>query len=186
MKKIYIVTGHNARKGGASGEYEGERYTEYDIATEWTHQIYNSLVDAYPTELIDDYSLTKKVEMINSGDPLFAVELHFNSNVNARGSESLYFPGSRKGKRLASLVQEEFNRVDIFQPDRGVKEGHYYNANGEKQGILYLLRRTKCPCILIEPEFMSNIDTIMKYKEEGMSCIENAIIEFYNEVLEDE
>ena len=184
-KKIFIVTGHNEHKGGASGTYKGKRYTEYDIATDWTRQIYNSLAGSYPIELIDNKSLTEKVKEINNNNPLFAIELHFNSNVNASGSETLHFPNSSKGIRLAKLVQEEFNRVDIFQPDRGVKPGYFYNEYGEANGIVYFLRKTKCPSVLIEPEFMSNIENIFNYQEEGMSCIENAIIEFYN-ILEDE
>lgn len=134
-------------------------------------------------------SLTSKVNFINSKDAVVAAEIHFNSNVRAKGSETLYAPGSEKGKELALAIQEQFKARGIFQPDRGAKEGWYrldrpkvIDYKGDVEGdevINYFLRATYCPSVIVEPEFISNRETIDKWFFEGCDAIAQALLDFY-------
>lgn len=172
--QFIIIPGHNEQEPGSCSD----NYCENELAKEWAKQIFDNLaLESFDPLLIssDEYpELQDKVQIVNEINPIGAVELHFNSNIDAKGSESLYYPGSEKGKELASYVQEQFEKNDVFQPNRGVKEGYYW-SEGEKGGILYLLRKTTCPTVIIESEFISNEEVIINNKDIGCQSISQAI-----------
>jgi len=119
---------------------------------------------------VPDGGLREKVEFINANDPAFAVEIHFNSAIVGgkhvgEGCETLMYPGSYAGRQLADILQRA--QYQIFKPSRGVKEGWYrqdrpgiVDYQGDVDGdetIDYFLRKTKCPAVILEPEFIHNI-----------------------------
>lgn len=179
-RPIAILSGHNQYNPGATAG----GYSEFDFTPSWarkTFEMVNKKLDDSIAMLINSYqhpNLEDKKEMIDKIDALFAIEIHFNSNVNAKGSETLHYPNSEKGMKLANCIQEEFERSNIFQPNRGIKVGHYWN-NGEQDGILYLLRSTKCPTVIVEPDFMSNYENIIENEEKGPDAIAEGIVRFY-------
>lgn len=169
MTMIFLSAGHYPSKPGASFE----RFIEHDEAIIWVHKI-EALCDeevvTVPTGV-----LKEKVAFINERvmDGDCAVEIHFNAARNAegqpigRGSETLYYPGSEPGKVLA----EKFQKVlgEIFPPDRGVKEGWY--RMDPSRGADFFLAKTKCPAIIIEPEFVHRSNLIYANRDAAIDAL---------------
>lgn len=172
-----LSIGHHMEAPGASNGTDNE----FDLASEWVERIEEILSgDGFEIEIVPTGSLGEKVEFINSyKDATFAAELHFNANYkNAYGSECLYYPGSEEGKRFSEIILDEFEKRQIFQPNRGAKEGWYY-SNGKKTGdVLYFLANTVVPAVIIEPEFISHVNRINKYFYEGCDSIAQAATRF--------
>lgn len=172
---ICLSAGHLPTAQGA--EYNGT--TEFQLTTEWVEYM-SSLSDIL--DIVPTGTLKSKVEYINSKNPKAAVEIHFNSAVDSegnhvgRGSEILHHPGSEDGKFLATFISEALDDVVSF--NRGVKEG-WHKMDGHT--ALYFLHRTKCPAIIIEPEFIHREFFIHKYKEDMCKVIVECL-EKYNEL----
>ncbi len=174
---IFLSAGHNNKDTGA--EYKG--FSEYPEALRWV-SIIKEYFDNNQAMIVPTGSLSEKVEFINTyaktlpGEHL-AVEIHFNAAMDTdgnhvgEGSETLYFPGSSKGKKTAQLIQSELS--EVFRPDRGVKEG-WYQASPNK-GALYFLKKTSCTALIIEPEFIHHVDKIRKFRCDGCRAIVEAL-----------
>jgi len=187
---ILVSAGHHETAQGAS--YGG--ITEFDLTVQWADRIALLLGDQglrVPNGVLKD-----KIEFINSNDVDLAVEIHFNSaklwkdwNKNGhiddgemvnvgRGSETLYYPGSTKGKIAAEIMQQALGHV--FKPDRGAKEG-YYQMNPAKKAD-YFLRRTKCTSLIIEPEFIDNQIALNEKFDIGCTMIAATLLEIQQEL----
>lgn len=159
---IAISIGHYKEAPGAC--WNGR--CEFELATEWANNIYEELRFRTEAWIIATGKLPQKVNAVNALNPILAVEIHFNAaGGKGRGTETLYAPGSVKGKQVAELVQHGMVQV-MRTKDRGVKEGWYRmdrpgvkdypgDVEGDEQPD-YFLRKTKCPAIIIEPEFIHN------------------------------
>lgn len=177
---IFVSAGHYPARPGA--KHNG--FDEHSEAVKWAERICEVLEErakSVPTGI-----LREKVGFINklATEEDCAVEIHFNSfkvwedlNKNGlidddelraagRGSETLYYPGSVVGKSLAEVCQNVLGK--IFPPDRGVKEG-WYRMN-PKNGPDYFLAQTRCPAVILEPEFIHRRDEIQIRREEA--CVE--------------
>lgn len=181
---IYVSAGHHERAQGAT--WNG--HTEWQETMEWRDRIVKASggmdMIAVPTG-----TLGQKVAFINAGQPDLAIEVHFNSAVVngkhvGKGCETLYYPGSKKGKILAQNMQDTM--LKFFEPDRGIKEGWYrmdrpgvVDYHGDVDGdetIDYFLRKTKCPAVIIEPEFVHNIDLIQYHRVAACTEIAKALL----------
>lgn len=175
---ILSIGHHPDAKGATNGDYN-----EFDLACQWAERIEQILGPKdIGFKLAPVGRLEDKVKFINNTRHVqFAAELHFNANITgAQGSETLYYPGSNSGRKYANMIQNEYERRNIFQPNRGAKEGYYFNSDGTKSDeILYFLRATKVPSVIIEPEFMSNMDRINDYWYEGCDAIIQATLKFH-------
>ena len=174
---IFISAGHHPSAPGA----KYERFVEHDEAVIWTEELAAALDG--DGILVPVGVLREKVNFINArlmnGD--VAVEIHFNAAMKdgenvGRGSETLYYPGSDKGKALAEKMQECLGA--IFPPDRGAKEG-WYQMNPAK-GADFFLAKTKCPSIIVEPEFVHRFDLIADKRTEAIIVLAKALREFIN------
>ena len=99
------------------------------------------------TRSTDTYvSLDKRAAIANSKSHFIFVSLHFNGhrNTSYKGIETYYYPGSSKGRLLASKIQYELGNR-IHTRNRGIKYSR-----------LKLLRITKGPAVLVECGFLSN------------------------------
>lgn len=179
MTLIAISAGHNPNQKGASYQ----EHTEYDEACEWVTKICDYLVElGYGVYEVPTGSLKSKVEKINEIEDIeCAIEVHFNAgSFAASGSETLYFPGSEKGKALATYVQAYMSTA-IGNRDRGVKEGWYRQDRpgvkdyaGDVDGdetLLYFLRATNCTAIIIEPEFIHHWEMFDSYRDTACRAI---------------
>ena len=95
---------------------------------------------------IDDDGLRWRAELANEWGADLFLSLHANSFADpaAHGTEVWYFPGSRRGIRLARRVQRAIVRR-LHTADRGVKPATYT-----------VLSATACPAVLVETAFLSN------------------------------
>lgn len=158
MTKIAISIGHNPSQRGAVFE----DLIEFELATEWVNEILDQYDDNYDSlgyelVLVPSGSLKDKVKFINNEQCDYAIEIHFNSVANhvVSGFETLYMPASVRGKVFAQAMQSSLQPT-INNRDRGVKEGRYWSSSEQSNTPLYFLRRTKCPAIIIEPEFLQS------------------------------
>jgi len=182
---IALSIGHTPTSKGAS--YNG--ISEFDLATEWIDKLHALLPDSI---IVPTGALKDKVNFINNISPVIALEMHFNSYkvwkdlnkdglitddelMNAgRGAETLYYPDSVEGKKLADSVQSNLGRV--MSPDRGSKEG-WYKMN-PKNGPDYFLKYTRCPSIIIEPEFIHRQEIINNKMKDACAAISEGLLEY--------
>lgn len=170
---IFVSAGHYPSKPGA----KWERFIEHDEAVIWADDLCDCLASALR---VPSGILRHKVDFINervmNGD--VAIEIHFNAARDAdgkpvgRGCETLYYPGSVRGKELAETCQEAMSAV--FEPDRGVKEG-WYRMNPDN-GPDFFLAKTKCPAVILEPEFVHRSELIIANRNEAIEKLANALV----------
>jgi len=94
-------------------------------------------------------SLTDRANMANEWGADYFISVHSNANENPEvsGTETLYYPGSRRGEALAKEVQNQM----VLQLHRG-------NRGIIPRPNLAVLRLTKMPAILAELAFVSNLE----------------------------
>lgn len=165
---IIIFAGHHPKKPGAC--WEG--FCEHDEALRWLPLLRGFFAEE---DLIigPAATLRDKTDFVNERSPLLAIDLHFNSapmkdgKPVGKGSETLYYPGSAKGKAAAEAVQAKLSKV--FPPDRGVKEGYY--RLDPKRGADWFLARTRCTALILEPEFVQRKAIIIERRAEGVEAL---------------
>ena len=185
---ICISGGHNATKTGANSQ----GFSEYPETFLWAECIVEELRKLdLPAHLVSTGGLRHKVDEINDTQPTMAVEIHFNADPShkGRGCETLYHPGSRKGLYMAKEIQRQMS--PFFTPNRGVKEGWYkmdrpvaVDYRGDVDGdetVDYFLRKTRCPAVIIEPEFIHSRGVIEAGLDVGCQVIAEAIKDVYDE-----
>ena len=91
-----------------------------------------------------------------------------------RGSETLYYPGSDKGKALAEACQSALE--ELFPPNRGAKEGYY--RMDPARGPDFFLAKTKCPAVIVEPEFVHRFALITEKRVAAVDKLANALLAF--------
>ena len=96
---------------------------------------------------IEDDGLRWRAELANDWGADLFLSLHANSFADpaAHGTEVWYFPGSRRGIRLARRIQREIV-TRLHTADRGVKPAAFT-----------VLSATACPAVLVETAFLSNV-----------------------------
>ena len=176
---IILSAGHDPLAKGATYN----EFNEHDEAVKWVQIIHNAILGyhLYPCEIAPHSRtspeqsagkvLADKIAWVNKQpSAVLALEVHFNSDTSkrAKGSETLYAPGSEAGKWAAELVQEEL--TGLFPPSRGIKEGWYRQDHpghvdyaGDVEGDekpLAFLTWTKPVALIIEPEFIYNQEAI--------------------------
>jgi len=176
MTLIAISAGHYPLRPGA----RARGTDEWHEAMEWASRIVRLMGDI--SFFVPTGVLKEKVDFINAmPDVEVACEIHFNSypGGQASGSETLYYPGSEKGRQLAEGIQRRLGA--IFTPDRGAKEGWY--RMDKSNGPDFFLAKTSMTSIIIEPEFLVNIDDIRSKMETGCQVIAEQLIAFIQNEL---
>ena len=169
---ICVSGGHYDQARGA--HYDG--FAEYPETLIWADLIVTNLtllgIDAC---VVPSGGLRDKVDWINEVRPraTAAVEIHFNADGKhkGKGCETLYYPGSRKGLQLAEEIQRQIST--FFPPNRGTKEGWYRMVKGGTAD--YFLAKTRCPAVIIEPEFIHNKSAITTNQDIGCLIIAEAV-----------
>ena len=115
--------------------------------------------------LVTDKSLSNVVKASNDFGADYFISIHCNSATNkqARGTETFYWKGCPKGKKLAKAINDEIVGT-LGTRDRGIKENTTY----------YVVKYTKAPAALVECEFISNLEG-EKLLIEKMSVFAEAI-----------
>lgn len=155
MKRVGLVIGHSHKEQGAENITFNE--TEYSWNSKFVPMVASALHALEIQPIIfyrDDYSTLPKE--INDADVDLVLSFHCNAfNRIASGTEVLHYTGSKKGKRLAQLVQDAI--VDTLGlRDRGLVEV----SEGDRGA--YILQKTAAPAILLETMFIDNdIDLVV-------------------------
>ena len=174
MAKILLAAGHYPSSPGAG--FEG--FFEHDEAALWVDVVSDLEPDLFAVVPTGD--LKSKARFINArarpGD--VAVEVHFNSAVDARTGErvgsgcvTLYMPGSERGEALARTCQGAL--ASVFQPDRGIDEGWYRGVRA--RGPYYFLAKTSCPAVILEPEFVHRKEVIQSRRDAACYALFSAL-----------
>lgn len=207
---ILLSAGHYPKAPGVT--YGG--LVEHNLATEWINIIALHIrermaVDIIPTGPLAifkrdvDGAVVKgangkpiviggKVHVVNEAHggrrPVaLAAELHFNGDAarKQRGSETMYCPGSTRGKQAASIVQGRLGKV--MPPDRGIFDGwlkrdrpgvidYPGDVDGDEH-IAAFLELTDPVAIIIEAEFIHNRDVIEAMRDEACQAIALGLVQ---------
>lgn len=168
---LFISTGHHPNQPGARSRYIDKN--EHELCREIVKCV---LVISGRRNVmhVPSASLSRKIywinrESANLTNPI-AVEVHLNScppQYKASGFETLYYPTSGQGKKLAEYMQSALSRYLPFE-DRGIKS----------RDNLGLLNQTNIPAIIVEPLFMNNKEEVQYLKYPRFcNIIANAILE---------
>lgn len=128
--------------------------------------LYNILRHHYPTVNIDmtipfddprDLSLSWRVRKVNQYDPseTLLVSIHSNAfDTTVRGFEIFTFPGYSLSDEIAENI---FQEVKELYNKTGLKLRYdLSDGDHDKEARFYVLRKTKCPAVLIECLFFDN------------------------------
>lgn len=92
--------------------------------------------------------LNKRIEIINSSNPLFAISIHQNSFTEeyVKGAQVFYHTNSKEGEKLAVILQEQIKEY--------IKDGNHRKAKSNSS--YYMLKHTTCPLVIVECGYLSN------------------------------
>lgn len=167
-KKVGLSIAHYPESPGAG--HMG--FYEHAESIVWTGLIRGFLLDhEYEVAVAPVGRLKTKVDWLNKQNCAVVLETHFNhsSLLSVNGCETLYCPGSVKGKQFADMVHRRY-APGLDNRNRGIKEGWYRmdvpnrvdyqgDVNGNEKAD-YFLRKTNCPALILEPDFISQLLTI--------------------------
>ena len=151
MKHVVISIGHNPKSPGAVGLGRIEHFEAAIIASYLNQYLIEMGIKV---TMVPTGTLRQKVNYVNLlKDVDVAIEVHLNasSNKSVRGSETLYFPLSKKGKKLAKAIESYMKTITH---SRGSKEGWYRGVRNGK--YLYFLAKTKPVSVIVEPYFITS------------------------------
>lgn len=145
--KICVNAGHFV--GVDSGAVGQNGTEEAKINKIITDRVVNCLeCKGYDVISVTSKSLGKVCKTSNDFGADYFISIHCNSATNkqARGTETFYYKGTEKGKKLAQAINNEIVNT-LGTKNRGIKTGNYY-----------VLRNTTAPAVLVECEFISNLE----------------------------
>lgn len=183
---IILSAGHNPNASGAVFAFR----VEHDLAVLWVNTLATILRQSLELQIVPTGTLEAKTTWINrvNPKPLFAVELHLNSDPShsGHGSESLYCPGSARGKIIAEAIESQFAKVTT---SRGVKEGWYrmdkpghIDFQGDVDGdekVDYFLKAISAPAVIVEPAFIHE-DLVLTEPGKLVNALAAGIVDAYH------
>lgn len=190
---ILLSAGHYPQKPGVV--YGG--LVEHTVASNWVDIIAYRVRQHWPVDIVPTGTVTQKVAVINEvargRRVALAAELHFNSDPGhqGRGSETMYCPGSERGRRAATFVQHYLAKV--LPPDRGIFEGWlkrdrpgHVDYPGDIEGdesVAYFLKATIPVALIIEAEFIHNRAVIQTMRDDACRAIAEGLVRAADEEL---
>ena len=147
-KKIVIDAGHGGKDPGAVFEDVKEKDLNLSIAKKLRNMLYKAGYEVSMTRIDDTFiKLSDRARLANELEVDIFVSIHNNaaSNINVEGIETLYYPGSEEGKKLATNIQLSMIKK-AMRKDRGLKE----------RDNLYVLKYTHMPAVLVEGGFITH------------------------------
>ena len=146
-----LVIGHRESARGAVSS--DKSVTEFDFNSELAKEIKNRVTKARVRVVFRDNTpngLSKLPAKINAIRPSFILSLHCNAfNNAATGTETLYFHTSKRGKKLASIVQKQLLDA-LALKNRKIRS----KKDGDRGASV--LKFTDAPCVICEPFFIDN------------------------------
>jgi N-acetylmuramoyl-L-alanine amidase len=162
MKMCALVVGHKKTSPGA--ENKKSRLTEFDYNDELAREI-EKAVKGVKVQRVYRRTYNTLPGDIDDLNPDFIVSLHCNAyNGKATGTEVLYYHRSKKGEKIAKLLNSELVGA-LGLKDRGIKPKTSEDRGG------YLLRNTNAPCVIAEPFFIDNDDDLRAAKKNRKALV---------------
>ncbi len=144
---IVIDPGHGGKDPGSISYGVAEKTLTLDLAKRLEKILRTKGYKTTLTRNSDRFiPLENRAAVANRIPGSIFVSLHFNGHRDRSisGFETFYYPGSTKGRLLASKVQQEL-KGRLSSRDRGIKPGR-----------LKVLEHTKGTAILVESGFLTN------------------------------
>ena len=203
--RVAISAGHNPDAQGAKVRDPSDRnkeVTEYDYTVPWQAELIRQLNELETVDhlyirpqFVETGGLKHKVEQINKAKCDLAIEIHFNAGAKTNGCETLFAPDSVLGKDWAKIVHGHLQRA-MGNKNRGIKEGWYKmdqpgvvdyagDVDGDEQPD-YFLAKTRMPALILEPEFMWEIQNAEDKMVEACAGLVVAINDIAERKLHDE
>ncbi len=149
-KLCALVIGHKKTSPGAVNLSQG--LTEFSYNEQLALEIESALQNQTDVRIQKIYRRTYSTlpDDINTLNPDFIICMHCNAfNTQATGTEVLFYHRSKKGKKLAKILNTAF--IDALGlTKRGIKAKTSEDRGG------YLLKETQAPCLIAEPFFIDN------------------------------
>jgi len=147
-----LVVGHRKSQKGARTSINNHFEFDFnsEIATAVKQKVNKANVKiVFRDDTHDGY--TRLPAKINALNPNFIVSLHFNASSNSRanGTEMLYYHSSKKGHKMALIMQQHVLGA------LGLRNRFTKKVKATERGG-HLLKYTAAPCIITEPFFGTN------------------------------
>jgi N-acetylmuramoyl-L-alanine amidase len=122
--------------------------------------------------------MRKRVSIINSSNAFIAISIHQNSftQESSWGAQVFYHEKSEEGKILGGIIQ---NSIKSY-----INDGNHRLARANTS--YYMLRKTKCPLVIVECGFLSNWKEANllgeeAYQDKMAEAIQLGILEYINQ-----
>ncbi len=173
MKRVALVVGHKPSSKGACNKAYG--MFEFDFNNELVKEVEEKLTagwfDKVKPVIIYRDTFKGLPDKIDAENPDFIISFHCNAfNTKAGGTEVLYYHSSKKGKKIAEILQKHLLKLGFN--DRGI-----LGRTAEDRGG-YLLRYTNAPCVIAEPFFIDNDDEYTGFDVDDL-------VEYYVDAIEE-
>lgn len=155
--KLAIIIGHDG-KSDLGAINEELNINEFELNKELADEIGKQCEDnSIPYIIVyRENGYTQLPYDINKLNPTEIICVHHNgfSNKSVNGTETLHWWKSEKSHKLAVEVHKKITQSNSYT-DRGIKP-----INKNHRGW-WVLNKTKAPCILIEPYFVTNNEAVL-------------------------
>lgn len=163
MPKVFLSAGHGGADPGAAGYGLKEKDINLTILLACQAELLRHGVTVVCSRTKDENDpVGEEVREANASGADIAVSFHTNAG-GGDGSETFYYVGSAKGKRLAGLCEEHTKAIG--QNSRGIKRGNHLKfINGTKMAAVL------CECAFIDNDADNDIiDTDAEVKKFGVA-----------------
>lgn len=170
--RVLIDAGHGGEDPGkVSGDGTREKDLNLAIATKLGKYLKKQGIEVYYTRQKDEglYSsetqnkkvrdMQKRCEIVENVKPDFMISIHQNSfgDGKVRGAQVFYYATSEESRALGEALQQALVKHVDPTNHRKAKANESY----------YILKKTKCPSVIVECGFLSNQEECEKLKTEG-------------------
>ena len=146
--KVMLDAGHGGNDPGATGGGLREKDINLYVSLKVRDILEKAGVTVFMSRTTDTtLSLPARTKEANQkkADILLSIHVNAAANTSAKGYETFHYPGSSKGKALATAVHKEVIDAKIYNSNRGVKSANFH-----------MLRESNMPAALVEFAFISN------------------------------
>lgn len=178
MAKVFLSAGHGGSDPGAVGNGLKEKDINLQIMLACQAELVRHGVVVVCSRTTDAYDpVQQEVREANASGADIAVSFHTNAG-GGDGSESFYYAGSSKGKRLAELCEKHTKAIG-------------QNSRGVKTNNLMFTRETTMTAVLCECAFIDTkkditiVDTVAEQKAFGVAYAK-AILEYFGIAYKEE
>ncbi len=155
--RVLIDPGHGGRDPGAAAAGVREADVVLDVGLRLAQELLARRIVPALTRYLDVTTpLAARVDTERLVEPDLFLSLHCNAadSPGASGMEVWTSPGETPADRAATAILEA---LAAAFPDRRVR-ADWEDGDPDREARFYVLRRTLCPAVLVELEFLTSAD----------------------------